>query len=117
MRTDIVERLRDTEKMLTVTALIKLRQDAAKVIEAMRADAAEADERMAADAKEETRLELDAERYGYLRDKTRKDDGTIKERLYVRCDGRNDGRWALTGKELDEALDTALAETNAPVVE
>jgi uncharacterized protein YjbJ (UPF0337 family) len=63
---------------------------------------------------DETRDAQDALRYQWLRDKVRKGDGTIDERLYVRCDGRNDGRWALDGRELDEVLDALIA---APVAD
>jgi hypothetical protein len=100
---DIVERLRDHKSDLTERELHKLRNDAAKTIEAMRNDTK--DEKDAESRSEASGEVGNLERYGFLRDKTRKDDGTIKERLYVRCDGRYGGVWALTGKELDEAID------------
>jgi hypothetical protein len=54
----------------------------------------------------------DAKRYRYLRDCVRNSDGSVNEKLYVRCDGRIDGRWALDGEELDKTLDLLI--TNLP---
>jgi hypothetical protein len=75
----------------------------------------ERDER---NAREEAGLEAeakDAKRYRYLRNNVRSGDGSINEQLYVRCDGRRDGRWALDGAELDIALDLLLVGPDAPV--
>jgi hypothetical protein len=53
-------------------------------------------------------IDKDAKRYRYLRDQVRNSDGSVNEKLYVRCDGRVDGRWALDGEELDTALDLLI---------
>jgi hypothetical protein len=100
---DIVKRLRDLDKPLTD----KVRKEAADIIEALQ-DEDEAQKR--ADEKSEAGLEgemNDAKRYRYLRDQVRKG-GVIDEKLYVRCDGRVDGKWALDGEELDRVLDALI---------
>lgn len=50
----------------------------------------------------------DAERYLYLRNSVRNSAGVIDEKLYVRCDGRTDGKWALDGEELDTVIDLLM---------
>jgi hypothetical protein len=63
------------------------------------------------DAKSEEGLEgdmQDAKRYRWLRDMCRNGDGTINERIYVRCDGRYGGEWALDGEKLDAVLDALI---------
>jgi hypothetical protein len=64
----------------------------------------------------ETRDEQDARRYRYLRDSVRGADGAINERIYVRCDARHNGVWALDGKDLDAVLDDLLPPPPAPEV-
>jgi hypothetical protein len=68
-------------------------------------------ERRQQDAKSEAGLEgqaQDSKRYRYLRDAVRNSDGSVNEKLYVRCDGRVDGKWALTGEDLDQVLDLLI---------
>lgn len=77
-------------------------------------DADEKQQRDEADARE-TRDEVDARRYRYLRDQVRVN-GVINEKLYVRCDGRTDGKWALDGKDLDAVLDALLPPPPEPEV-
>jgi hypothetical protein len=63
------------------------------------------------DEKSEEGLEgdmQDAKRYRWLRDMCRNGDGTINERIYVRCDGRYGGEWALDGEKLDQVLDALI---------
>jgi hypothetical protein len=50
----------------------------------------------------------DSKRYRWLRDMCRNGDGSINERIYVRCDGRYGGEWALTGEQLDNVLDALI---------
>lgn len=66
-------------------------------------------------AAELRRLHQAAERYRHLRDGVLVD-GEICEDLYVAVDHPTyPNRWALTGAELDEAVDAALAKaTGAP---
>jgi hypothetical protein len=73
-------------------------------------DEAEAEQRQE-DAKSEAGLEgqaQDSKRYRYLRDAVQNSDGSVNEKLYVRCDGRVDGKWALYGEDLDKVLDLLL---------
>jgi len=53
-------------------------------------------------------LDQDSKRYRYLRDAVQNSDGSVNEKLYVRCDGRVDGKWALYGEDLDKVLDLLL---------
>jgi hypothetical protein len=71
------------------------------------------DEKDAVDAQRVTQDAQDAVRYRWLRNSVRNAYGDVNERLYVRCDERYLGLWALDGQRLDDALDEILAMPKA----